>query len=86
MPVTLPLAAVRKPERDGHRFVIVEQQRRQSCARAELVATGGSRGRVHRISQAAQAVDVTAQSSGVTSSRLREIDSRPVALRLKKRQ
>jgi hypothetical protein len=47
-------------ERDRHReaFVVLQHQRRQRSARAQHVATRRSGGRVHRVAQGAQAVDV----------------------------
>ena len=61
-------------------------QRRQMCACAKLVAACSSGGRVHRISQAAQAIDVTAQRASGDIETPGKIGARPIALRLKKRQ
>src|SRR5215472_16239464 len=52
-------------QRNGDRFVIVEEQRRQDCARPKLIAAGHSRAGVDRITQTTQAVHVPPQGSRV---------------------
>ena len=57
MPATLPPADPQR-DRDGHGLLVVEQERRQLCARTELVAAGDAGRCVHGIAQAPQAVDI----------------------------
>src|SRR5205807_8673936 len=71
-------------ERNRYRFLIVQQQRWQSCTCAQLVASCGSRGRVDGISQAAQPIDIAAQGPPRDSEPMGKIGSGPVALHLKK--
>ena len=75
-----------QPERDRDGFLVIEQQRRQHCARAQLVASSGSRGGVHRISQAAQAVDVAAEGTRGYVEPPGKVGAGPIALSLKKGQ
>ena len=85
MPATDPLAAVRSPTANGHRFVVVEQQRRQRGRRR----AGSRRPRppcLYRIAELAQPVDVVADGAGGDLQPPREVGAGPVGSGLQQRQ
>jgi hypothetical protein len=71
---------------DGHRLVVVEQQRRQGRARAEPVAAGHTRGGVHRVAEAAQPLHVAPDGSGADLEPFGEHRAGPVPLCLEQSQ
>src|SRR5579864_6196174 len=71
-------------ERNSNGLIVVEQQRGQGRARSELIAACDSRGRVDRVSETAQAVDVPAQGASRDIKTLRQFGPTPIPLRLEK--
>jgi hypothetical protein len=73
-------------DRHGHRFLVVQQQRRQGRAHAQPVATGGARHRVHRAAEVTQPVDVPAHGAQADAEPVREFGAGPVPPGLQQRQ
>ena len=68
-----------RDERD--RFVVVEHQRRQGRSGTELVPTADPSGRLHRVAQLPQPLDVPPQGASRDAHPGREFVPRPVAAR-----
>jgi hypothetical protein len=64
----------------GHGFIVIEKQRGQSRPCTELVTTSYSGGRVHWVTETAQAVDISAERSSCHVKALREFRARPIPL------
>ena len=69
-------------EGQRHRFIVVEHQRRQFGAAAERVAAAHARGRLHRIAQLTQAIDIAAHGARVHTQFRSERRPGPVPPRL----
>ena len=54
MPATEPLARGAQTDRDRHRLVVVEQQRRQGALGAQAVPAGDARPGLDRVAELAQ--------------------------------
>ena len=67
-----------QPDRDGDRLLVVEQQRWELRAGTEPVA-GDAGGRVHRVAEGAQLVDVAADGPHVDFEALGQLGAGPVA-------
>ncbi len=72
-------AAGRHPERDGHRhgFGVIEQQWREPAPPAQLVATADTLGRLNRVAQRTQALDVAADAARSDAEPLGELGPGP---------
>ncbi|GAA0650680.1 hypothetical protein GCM10009535_30970 [Streptomyces thermocarboxydovorans] len=88
LPDALDAAAGRGAQADGDcdRLVVVEQQRRQPGARAELVAAAGAGAGVDGVAQLAQPVHVPAQGAGADAEPLGEVGAGPLAVGLEQGQ
>ncbi|GAA2508636.1 hypothetical protein GCM10010276_62680 [Streptomyces longisporus] len=73
-----------QPDGDGDRLVVVQEQRRQLGARAQLVATAGAGAGVDGITQLAQAVHVPAHGARSDTETVGEIGAGPLAVGLEK--
>ena len=69
-------------DRDRHRLVVVEQQRRHRRAGMQAVASGGTGDRIDRIAELAQPLDIAADRAARHAEPLRELVAGPVAARL----
>ena len=86
MPVTDARAAVRRPDRDRDRLVLVEQQRRHRGAGAQPVAAGRAGQRLDGVAELAQALDVAPDGAPGDLEPLGQLAARPVAARLEQRE
>jgi hypothetical protein len=69
-------------ERDGHGFIVIEQQRRKGGSRAELIAAGCARSGVDGVAETTEAVCVAAEGSWGDSEAFAEGRAGPVTLGL----
>ena len=75
-----------QPDRDRHRLVVVEQQRRHRGTGLEPVAADRAARRVDRVAEVAQALDVVAHGARADLEALGQLGARPVARRLEQRE
>jgi hypothetical protein len=75
-----------QPDRDRHRLLVVEQQRRQGTPRAEPVAAGHPGACLDRIAERAQPGHVVADGPGGDVEPRGELGAGPVAPRLEQGQ
>ncbi|GHA60926.1 hypothetical protein GCM10010303_85670 [Streptomyces purpurascens] len=75
-----------QPDRHGHGLVVVQQQRRQFGAGAQLVAAARAGAGVDRVAECAQPVDVTAQGAGADAEPLGQVGAGPLAVGLEQGQ
>jgi hypothetical protein len=75
-----------QPDRDRHRLLVVEQQRRQGTARPETVTSGHAGTRLDRIAERAQPADVIADGPGGDAEPRGKLGAGPVAARLEQGQ
>ena len=68
-----------QPDRDGHCFFIVEEQRRQGRAGSKLISSCDAGGRVHRIAEAAEPVYIAAQRAWSYFEAFRKLSAGPIA-------
>ncbi|GAA3490313.1 hypothetical protein GCM10018987_43960 [Streptomyces cremeus] len=73
-------------DRDGDRLVVVEQQRRQPRAHAELVAAAGAGAGVDGVAEFAEPVDVAPHGARGDAEALRQAGSGPFAVGLEQRE
>jgi hypothetical protein len=73
-------------ECNGDRLLIVQQQRRQCRARAQLIPALHSGGGMNGISKTAQAIHITAERSSSYVEAPGQLGPGPVALSLKQRE
>ncbi len=73
-------------DRHGHGLVVVQEQRRQLGARAQLVATARARAGVDRVAESAEPVDVPAQGAGADAEPLGQVGAGPLAVGLEQGQ
>ena len=66
-----------KPDRDGHRLLVVEQQRRHRAPGPEPVVTGRAAHSIHRVPELAQPVDVGADRTGAHVEASGQFGGRP---------
>ncbi|GHC82212.1 hypothetical protein GCM10010309_58520 [Streptomyces violaceochromogenes] len=75
-----------KPDRHGDGLVVVQEQRRQFGAGAELVAAAGAGAGVDRVAEFAQPVDVPAQGAGADAEPAGQVGAGPLAVGLEQGQ
>ncbi|GAA2269510.1 hypothetical protein GCM10010415_39530 [Streptomyces atrovirens] len=75
-----------QPDGDGHGLLVVQQQRRQFGARAQLVAAAGARAGVDGVAEPAQPVHVPAHGTGTDPEPVGEIGAGPLAVGLEQGQ
>ena len=75
-----------QPDRDRHRLLVVEQQRRQGTPRAEAVTACHAGTRIHRVAERAQPADVVADGPGGDVEPRGQFGAGPVAPRLEQGQ
>ncbi len=75
-----------QPDGDRHRLVVLEEQRRELAARAQLVAAGDAAAGVDLVAEVAQPLDVAAQRAAADLEAGSELVARPVAVGLEQRQ
>jgi hypothetical protein len=73
-------------DRDRHRLVVVEQQRRQAAAGAQPVAAGHTRSRLDRVAERAQPVHVVADGASGHVQPGGQLGTGPVAAGLQQGQ
>ena len=73
-------------DRDRHRLLVLEQQRRQRGAGAQLVAAGDAADRVDGVPELAEPVDVAAQGPRADVQPVGELAAGPVAMGLQQRE
>ena len=73
-------------DRDRDRLLVLEQQRRQRPARAQLVAAGDPADGVDLVAELAQPVDVAAQGAGADLEPVGQLAAGPVAMGLEQGQ
>ena len=86
MPVDRARRRRPQADRDRHRLVVVEQQRRHRRPRLQPVAADRPAGRVDRVAEVAQALDVVAHGPRADLEPRGELGARPVARRLEQRE
>ena len=79
IPAIDPEAAVRRPDGDGDRFGVVEQQRRKLAARPESVAARHPGSRLHGIAERAQLLHITADRARSYLEAIGKFVARPLA-------
>jgi hypothetical protein len=70
-----------QPDRDGHRFVVVQQQRRELSTRAEAVTALDAGGGLDRVAEFAQLADVGADGARGDAEPAGQVGAGPVAPR-----
>ncbi|GGX35687.1 hypothetical protein GCM10010297_66140 [Streptomyces malachitofuscus] len=75
-----------QPDGDGHGLLVVQQQRRQFRARAQLVAAAGARTGVDGIAEFAEPVHVPAHGAGADPEPSGQIGAGPLAVGLEQGQ
>ncbi|GGX11001.1 hypothetical protein GCM10010383_46450 [Streptomyces lomondensis] len=75
-----------QPDRHGHGLVVVQQQRRQLGARAQLVAAARAGAGVDRVAELAQPVHVPAQGAGAHAEPVGQVGAGPLAVGLEQGQ
>ena len=75
-----------QPDGDRDRLLVLEQQRRERPAGAQLVAAGGAADGVDGVAELAQPVDVAAQRPRAHLEPVGELRARPVAVGLEQGQ
>ncbi|GGW69565.1 hypothetical protein GCM10010340_54710 [Streptomyces griseoloalbus] len=75
-----------QPDGDGHGLLVVQEQRRQFGARAQLVATAGARAGVDGVAELAQPVHVAAHGAGADPEPVGQIGAGPLAVGLEQGQ
>ena len=86
MPRDRPVGRRLQPDRDRHRLLVLEQQRRQGAAGPQLVAAGHAADRVDGVAELAQPVDVAAQGARADLEPVGQLRAGPVAVGLQQRE
>ena len=86
MPVTPAPVVVRRRDGNRDRLFVVKEQRRHGRSMTEAVPTAYARGRLHRIAELAEALDIGPDGPGAYLEPGRQVLSGPVAARLQHRE
>src|SRR6185503_19310761 len=75
-----------QPDRHGDRLVVLQQEWREGCAGLQSIAADGTAGRMDRVPERPQPLDVVADRAGADLEAFSELRPGPVAGRLEQRE